>query len=268
MSPVRDAGVADPAVQAFTALTDVAWRRSQEAATGLYVAEGAAVIVRALAAGHRLRTVMTSPRWLPTVADHLPPDADVVLIDDATIERITGFRVHRGALASFQRPLQPDLAALATSARRLVALEGLVDPTNVGAIARSALALGFDGMVLDPRCGDPLYRRAVKVSMGAVLALPFVRATRWPQDLDVLRDAGHEVLALTPHADTPLSEIRVDAATRCTLLVGSEGPGLREATIARATTAVRIPMSARVDSLNVAAAAAIACAHIAGVIES
>jgi tRNA G18 (ribose-2'-O)-methylase SpoU len=268
MSPVRRADTDDPAVRAFVGLTDVAWRRSQEAANGLYIAEGAAVIERALAQGHRLRTVLTSPRWLPTVADLLPISADVLLIADSGIERITGFRVHRGALAAFERPTQPDLPTLATTARRLVALEGLVDPTNVGAIARTALALGCDGLVLDPRCGDPLYRRSVKVSMGAVLALPHVRATRWPDDLEILRAAGHELVALTPRGTRVLADVAIPPGGRCTLLMGAEGPGLRAATLARATQAVRIPMTAGVDSLNVAAAAAIACAHLSDVTES
>jgi tRNA G18 (ribose-2'-O)-methylase SpoU len=138
-------------------------------------------------------------------------------------------------------------------------LEGIVDPTNVGSVFRAAAALGIDGVLLDPRCADPLYRRSVKVSMGAVFALPYARLERWPQGFDLVRSAGLSVLALTPDpAAVPLDELDPALTKRCALLLGTEGPGLTDRALACADVAVRIPMEHGVDSLNVAAAAAVA----------
>ncbi len=172
---------ADPAIADYLRLTDADWRRAVEPGLGLFVAEGDKVIRRAVQAGHPVRSVLCAERWVEPLADLLEPlEAPVYVADDAVLRDITGFDVHRGALAAMGRLPLPSIAHLAASARRLLVLEGVVDPTNVGAAIRSAAALGFEGIVLDPRCADPLYRRAVKVSMGAVFTVPHARATGGP----------------------------------------------------------------------------------------
>ena len=194
-------------------------------------------------------------------------DVPVYVVPDDVAERLTGYRVHRGALASLARRPLPEVAALIAGRRRIVVLEDLVDHANVGAIFRCAAALGVDAVVLAPRCADPLYRRSVKVSMGAVFAIPYARMTDWYDGLSSLRKAGFRVLALTPdESATPISSALPDAggADRVALLLGTEGDGLSSRWLHEADEAVRIPMSpaargAGVDSLNVVAAAAIAC---------
>ena len=191
----------------------------------------------------------------------------VYVVPDEVAEGITGYRVHRGALASLGRKPLPAVSAVIGSARRIVVLEDLVDHGNVGAIFRCAAALGVDAVVLSPRCADPLYRRSVKVSMGAVFAIPYARMTDWYDGLSSLRKAGFRVLALTPdERATPISSALsdTDGAGRVALLLGTEGDGLSSRWLREADEAVRIPMSpaargAGVDSLNVVAAAAIAC---------
>ena len=186
--------------------------------------------------------------------------APVYVVPDQAAERLTGYRVHRGALACLHRKPLPQAAALAAAARRVIVLEDLVDHANVGAIFRCAAALGVDAVFLSPRCADPLYRRAVKVSMGAVFAIPYARMTGWRDGLAGLRAAGFRLLALTPDAA---------AGQRTALLFGTEGDGLSSRWLHEADQAVRIPMhpgalAAGVDSLNVVAAAAIACHVLAG----
>jgi tRNA G18 (ribose-2'-O)-methylase SpoU len=174
------------------------------------------------------------------------------------LRELTGFNVHRGALASFHRKPLPSVGEVVASASRLVALEDIVSHTNLGAVFRCAAALGMDGVLLSPSCADPLYRRSVRVSMGEVFALPYVRAEDWPGSLDRLREDGFSVVALTPAADAvPLDQVSYDDTDRVAVLLGSEGPGLAGRTLERADTRVRIPMARGVDSLNVAAAAAV-----------
>jgi tRNA G18 (ribose-2'-O)-methylase SpoU len=185
-------------------------------------------------------------------------DAPVYTAPYDVLRRLTGFHVHRGALGSFHRRELPSVEAAAGTARRLVVLEDIVSHTNLGAIFRCAAALGMDGVVLSPSSADPLYRRSVRVSMGEVFAIPYARAAQWPGGLDELRDLGFTLAAMTPSDDAEA----VDAAVfgpdeRVAVLLGSEGPGLTGEALARCTRRLRIPMAAGVDSLNVAAAAAI-----------
>lgn len=260
--PVADA--ADPRLADYVRLRDVNLRKSLEAEHGLFVAEGEKVIRRAVAAGHPVRSLLMARRWAEPLADLLDGvDAPVYIADDAVLESITGFQVHRGALASLERLPLPAVDDVLTGARRIIVCEDIVDHTNIGAIFRCAAALGVDAAVLAPRCADPLYRRSVKVSMGAVFALPYARMADWRTGLSVLRRHGFELLALTP-ADgaTPIGEVK--AGERRALLLGSEGDGLSSRWLHEADHRVRIPMDeaalARgVDSLNVVAAAAIAC---------
>jgi tRNA G18 (ribose-2'-O)-methylase SpoU len=257
----------DPRLADYARLTDMDLRTSLEAEHGLFIAEGTKVITRAVAAGYPVRSVLLAEGRLADL-DALPSGAaPVYLVPDAVAERITGYRVHRGALASLRRKPLPAAAELAVGSRRLLVLEDLVDHGNVGAIFRCAAALGVDAVILSPRCADPLYRRSVKVSMGAVFAIPYARMTNWYDGLAGLRAAGFRLLALTPdRAAAPID--RIVAGERTALLLGTEGDGLSSRWLHEADQAVRIAMhpgalAAGVDSLNVVAAAAIACHWLA-----
>jgi tRNA G18 (ribose-2'-O)-methylase SpoU len=193
----------------------------------------------------------------------------VYVVPDEVAESLTGFRVHRGALASLARKPLPAARAVIAGARRIVVLEDLVDHGNVGAIFRCAAALGVDAVLLSPRCADPLYRRSVKVSMGAVFAIPYARMTGWYDGLAELKSGGFRVLALTPDERARPITNALRGAENVALLLGTEGDGLSGRWLDEADEAVRIPMNpaaraAGVDSLNVVAAAAIACHLLAG----
>jgi len=254
----------DPRIADFTALRDVQLRKSLETANGLFIAEGEKVVRRAVEAGYPVRSLLMAPRWLHGLRDVLDAagDAPCYVVDALTIEQITGFHVHRGALASLHRRPVPAVADVLAGARRIFVCEDLVDHANVGAIFRSAAALGLDAVVLSPRCADPLYRRAVKTSMGAVFSVPYARLGDWYFGLDELRAAGFDVLALTPAADAvPLDEVPL--GDRIALVLGTEGEGLSRRWLQSADRRVTIPLSRGIDSLNVSAAAAVA-AYIVG----
>ncbi|KUP95302.1 TrmH family RNA methyltransferase [Thermobifida cellulosilytica] len=261
MNVIEVADPADDRLADYVRLRDSSLRRSLEAEHGLFLAEGEKVVRRALRAGYRPRSLLLTRRRR-TVLDDVAAEfsAPVYVVDDAVAESLVGFHLHRGVLASFHRRPLPGVAEVVADARRVVVLEDIVDHTNVGAIFRSAAGLGVDAVVLAPRCADPLYRRAVKVSMGAVFTLPYARLDNWYNGLEDLRRRGFTLLALTPAPDAvPLAEA-VDGDGRYALLLGTEGDGLSSRWIAQADVRARIPMAARdVDSLNVTAAAAIAC---------
>ncbi|GAA3474624.1 TrmH family RNA methyltransferase [Nonomuraea roseola] len=252
----------DPRLADFTGLRDVELRKSLESERGLFVAEGEKVIRRAVGAGYPVRAVLTTERWLASLADVLG-DAPVYVVSEEVMQGVAGFQVHRGALASMERLPVPPVAEVLEGGSRIVVLEDLVDHGNVGAIFRCAAALGVDGIILSPRCADPLYRRSVKVSMGAIFAIPYARMDNWYDGLEEIRAAGFQTLALTPdQGATPMDG--VEMGDRVALLLGSEGDGLSSRWLREADEQVCIPMSptameAGVDSLNVVAAAAIAC---------
>jgi tRNA G18 (ribose-2'-O)-methylase SpoU len=225
------------------------------------MAESEKVIRRAVAAGYRARSVLTSERWLESVLNILQgEDVPILLADDSIIREVAGYHVHRGALAAMQRKPLPSLDSILTVARRLVVLEGIVDHTNVGAAFRSVAGLGFDAILVDPTCADPLYRRSVRVSMGTALTLPWTRVTSWPAPLDELARQGFGRVALTPGEQAePLHLFAGSAPRKLALLLGAEGHGLSEQALSKVDHAVRIPMSGGVDSLNIAAATAVAC---------
>jgi len=258
---VRIEDATDPRLVDYTELTDVALRTRREHAEGLFVAEGEKVVRRALAAGYRPRSLLLAPKWLDGLADIVTAtSAPAFVASEETLEQVTGFHVHRGALASMGRRPLPSVADLLARAENLVVLEDVNDHTNVGAIFRAAAALGVDAAVLSPRCADPLYRRAVKVSMGSVFALPYARMSSWHDGLAELRAAGFQPLALTPDPEAvPLHRLDRAQLGRWALLLGAEGPGLSGRWLREADVRVRIPMAGGVDSLNVAAAAAVAC---------
>ena len=294
----------DPRLADYARLTDVRLRTALEPAHGLFVAEGDKVIRRAVAAGYQVRSILVTRDKLAGLADLASAcPGPVYLVSNQAAEQVTGYRVHRGALASMARRALPTVTGLLSRAplardpsggllagegpgagaagpapvgtarqarggqpgwpRRIVILEDLVDHGNVGGIFRCAAALGVDAVILSPRCADPLYRRAVKVSMGAVFAIPYARMSDWRGGLAEIRSAGFTLLALTPdQSAVPLDKLAPTG--RVALLLGTEGDGLSSRWLTEADAAVCIPMSADamalgVDSLNVVAAAAIAC---------
>jgi len=254
----------DPRLADYVSLTDVALRRRTEPERGLYVAESEKVIRRALAAGHRPRSFLMAARWLTDLTDVVAQAREggipVYAGDHDVIETLTGFHLHRGALAAMQRPVLPPVGELLAGARRVLVLEDIVDHTNVGACFRSAAALGVDAVLVTPRCADPLYRRSVRVSMGTVFQVPWTRIEPWPRGgPEVLREHGFTVAAFALAGDAvTLDALAADPPERLALVLGTEGDGLTRHTIAAADLAVRIPMAGGVDSLNVAAACAVA----------
>jgi len=251
--------LSDPRLGDFANLTDVALRRKSEPEGGLYIAESSKVIARALAAGHAPRAVLVLEQWLDDVVALLEGrDTPIYVGDSALLEQLTGFNLHRGALASMHRPVLPSVSDLVADARRIVILEDIVDHTNVGAIFRSAAALGADAVLITPRCADPLYRRSVRVSMGTVLQVPWTRIPEWPAGAAELRAAGFHLAALALSDDSIDLDVFADnAPERIALILGTEGDGLSQGTIDAADTVVKIPMMHGVDSLNVAAASAV-----------
>lgn len=256
---VEQAG--DPRLADYRDLTDVALRRVLEPEGGLYIAESAKVIGRAIAAGHRPRSVLVQEKWLADVEQLLDdaPEVPVYVVAADVAESLTGFAVHRGALAAMHRPALRDVADVVGGARLVVVLEDIVDHTNVGAAFRSAAALGAEAVLVTPRCADPLYRRSVRVSMGTVFQVPWTRLPEWPQGGEALHAAGFTIAALALAEDAvTLDAFAADPPARTALLLGAEGDGLSRRALAAADTIVTIPMAGGVDSLNVAAASAVA----------
>jgi tRNA G18 (ribose-2'-O)-methylase SpoU len=243
-------------------LTDVVLRRLSEPAGGLYIAESTKVIERALAAGHRPRSILTIEKWLPEIESVVGgQDADLpVYVGDAVLlQSLTGFNLHRGALASIHRPPLASVEATVSGASRIIVLEDIVDHTNVGAIFRSVAGLGADAVLITPRCADPYYRRSVRVSMGTVLQVPWTRLPDWPDGRTVLTGLGFTLAALALDARAvTLDEFAARVPDKLALVVGTEGDGLSRAALAAADEIVTIPMSHGVDSLNVASASAVA----------
>jgi tRNA G18 (ribose-2'-O)-methylase SpoU len=249
-------------IRDYRDLTDVVLRRLSEPAGGLYIAESTKVIERALRAGHRPRSVLTIEKWLPEVEQLFADQGDDLPVYIGTaelLETLTGFNLHRGALASMHRPELKSIEEVVDGATRIIVLEDIVDHTNVGAIFRSVAGLGADAVLITPRCADPLYRRSVRVSMGTVLQVPWTRLPDWPEGREVLTGLGFSLaaLALAPDAVT-LEEYAANPPDKIALVVGTEGDGLSRAALAAADTVVTIPMMHGVDSLNVASASAVA----------
>jgi tRNA G18 (ribose-2'-O)-methylase SpoU len=250
----------DPRVVAFTDLTDMDLRLRTEADTGLFMAEGHLVMERCAHRGLEFVSVLTSPRWLDRLAGILRTvDVTVYTADEAMLRTITGFRVHRGALAAVRRPPELTIDDVLARPGDILVLEDLVDPTNVGLAIRSAVVQGIDGVVLSPGCADPLYRRAVKSSMATVLRAQWARSHDWTTTLADIARVRH-LVALTPEGPDTLGRALGPASTGgIALMLGSEGPGLSPAALEAARWRCAIPMAAAGDSLNVAAAAAVAC---------
>jgi tRNA G18 (ribose-2'-O)-methylase SpoU len=258
---VEIASADDPALADYRDLTDVALRSRTEPERGLFIAESRFVVERVIEAGLEPRSFLCSEKWLASIEPFAArwPDVPVFVGSDAVLEEVTGFHVHRGALAAMRRPEPRTVEEVIAGARRVAVLEDLVNHTNVGAVFRSAAAMGVDAVLVSPRCADPLYRRSVRVSMGSVFQVPWALIDEWPEGLAALRDAGFTVAALALADDAvPLDAFAADLPERLALMLGAEGDGLSRAAMEGADVAVRIPMAHGVDSLNVAAASAVA----------
>ncbi|RKR86827.1 tRNA G18 (ribose-2'-O)-methylase SpoU [Micromonospora pisi] len=250
---------ADDRIADYRALTDVELRTRWEPPHGLFIAEGELVLRRALRAGYPPRSFLVDAKRVDQLGDLDTGDAPVYAATPDVLEKATGFHVHRGVLASFHRRELPTVAEVLQTARRVVILEDVNNHTNLGAIYRGAAALGIDAVLLSPTCADPLYRRSVRVSMGEVFAVPYAKFERWPEGLDQVREAGFTVLAMTPAPDAvPMQRLTPAQRERAALLLGAEGPGLTAAAQTASDVRVSLPMRRGVDSLNVAAAAAVA----------
>jgi len=266
--PIEITDPADERVSDYFSLTDVNLRKKLEPERGLYLAESEKVIRRALGAGHRPRSFLMGERWITDLADIVErvesQGVPVYFAQAGVIEAMTGFHLHRGVLASMHRPpLVPPEALLDSVSQqqhsRVVILEDIVDHTNVGAAFRSAAALGVDAVLITPRCADPLYRRAVRVSMGTVFQVPWTRIDPWPGGLQVLRDKGFTVAAFAlGDGAVSLDDLAVNQPDRLAMVFGTEGDGLSRLAVRGADLVVKIPMAGGVDSLNVASASAVA----------
>ena len=263
-APVPITDPDDPRVADFRDLRAGDRRPGTERGTGPVIVEGVPAVERLLASPYRVRAVLGVPGRVAAL--DLPEGVPAYEADEWVLSEVIGFRLTRGVLASADRRPPTHLGALLAgpdlaAPRRLAVLEALNDAENLGSIARSAVALGVDGLLLDPRCADPLYRRSVRVSMGHVLSLPFAVLPDWPGGLEQLHDAGYLTVALTPADDAvDLAEVDPRAHPRTAVLLGAEGPGLTPEAQRAARVRARIPMRAGVDSLGVAAAAAVAFA--------
>lgn len=256
-----------PELDVFARLTEAQLRNRREAEKGVFIAESLKVIGHALKAGYEPVSLLMERRHIEGQAKELLADCGAVPVftaDSEILERLTGFQLTRGILCAMRRPSLPSVEEVCRAARRIVVLEGIVDPTNIGAIFRSAAALNIDAVLVSPSCCDPLYRRAVRVSMGTVFQIPWTRigqdSTQWPHPgLEQLKKLRFKTaaMALTDES-VSVEDPDLMAEEKLAILMGTEGDGLSQETIACCDYTVRIPMSHGVDSLNVAAASAVA----------
>ena len=256
-----------PQLDVFARLTEAQLRIRAEAERGLFIAESPKVIHRALDAGYEPVSLLTERKHIEGQASDLIDrlgDLPVYTADSALLESLTGYSLHRGVLCAMKRPALPTVEAVCKHARRVAVLEGIVDPTNVGAIFRSAAALQMDAVLLTPTCCDPLYRRAARVSMGTVFQVPWTRIgqhhTQWPdKGMAQLRDLGFKTAAMALSDNSvSIDHPALLNEEKLAVILGTEGDGLANATIAGCDYTVKIPMAHGVDSLNVAAASAVA----------
>ena len=259
---LRDAAdLEDPALDDYLRMTDVRLRSRVEVERGLFMAESYEVISRAMDAGMAPRSFLMSEKWLAKFAPLYErfPEVPVYVGAESLLETLTGFHLHRGALAAMQRPQLPEVPDLLREARTVAVLEDIVDHTTVGAMFRSAAALGVDAVLVTPHCADPLYRRSIRVSMGTVFQVPWTRLETWPAEgVDLLHEAGFDVLALAlSEGASALDVVDLGPDRKVALVLGAEGHGLKPATLRAVDEHVVIPMAGGVDSLNVAAASAV-----------
>lgn len=264
--PVRLDDLGDPRLDAYARLTEHQLRSLVEEERAMLVAETRLVVEAALDAGVEPLSFLVDERHLDAVRDLLGRTGDDVpafVLPHEQMERLTGYRVTRGLLCAMRRPRLRPVGEVLEGARHVAVIEDLVDVTNVGALFRSAAALGADAVILSPRCADPYVRRAVRTSMGTVFSVPWARAEKddWPEaTIGALRERGFSVLALAlePDAVSLDDPSLAESPGRRALLFGSEGYGLSRRALAACDRSVIIPMAHGVDSLNVAASSAVA----------
>lgn len=260
MELISVADAEDPRLDDYRGLTDTALRALREPPDGLYIAESTKVIARAVAAGHRPRSVLVQERRIDDIRSIVGTlDVPVYVVPDEVAEAVTGFAVHRGTIASMHRPQLPTVREVIHGASLVLILENLGDHTNVGAAFRAAAGLGADAVLVSPGGADPLYRRSVRVSMGTVFQVPWTRITDWAETVTDLHAEGFDIAALALEDDAITLDEYVDLhRERVAVVMGAEGDGLSRTAIDSADHVVTIPMSGGVDSLNVASAAAVA----------
>ena len=250
----RDERLAD-----FADLADPATRRRRER-DEIFIAEGFVAVRRLAESRHSIRSVLVERARLPRLDDIVEALAATIYVADRdVVEATVGFHMHRGIVAAANRQPLPRITDVLADAARIVVLEGLNDPENLGLIARSARAFGIDAIVLDPTCIDPYYRRSVRVSMGEILLVDVARSADWPRDLDSIRAAGFTTWAMTPAPEAD-DLWDLDVPERLAIILGAEGSGLTPGAMHRADRRVRIPIDPSVDSINVGHAAAVAFA--------
>jgi len=257
--PIRLDARDDPRVDDYRLVADADLVRER----GLFVAEGRLVVRRLIEDGRcRVKSILVSEAGfiaLTSAFTTLDDEVPVYVSSPEALSELIGYNVHRGCLALAERPQEDPLATLLERARILAVIEGVADPSNLGAIFRNALAFGIDGVLLSPTCCDPLYRKAVRTSMAATIRVRYARATCWPGDLMTVKNAC-TLVALTPREPAiPLETLASERRPqRLALLIGSEGEGLSADAASLADVRVKIPVELRADSLNVAVAAGIA----------
>ena len=256
-----------PELDAFARLTEAQLRNKLEPEKGIFIAESPKVIQRALKAGYEPVSLLTERKHLGGQAKDLVAmlgDVPVYTADDDLLEGLTGYALTRGVLCAMRRRVMPTVEELCKDARRVAVLESIVDATNAGAIFRSAAALGIDAVLVTPTCCDPLYRRAARVSMGTVFQVPWTRigetAADWPErGMERLKALGFQTAAMALSDDSvSVEDPALRDVEKLAIILGTEGDGLSADTIADCDHVVRIPMREGVDSLNVAAASAVA----------
>ena len=264
---IKITDIAAPELDVFARLTEAQLRNRLEPEKGVFIAESPKVIGRALDAGYEPVSLLMEPRHIDGQGRDIIARCEGIPVYTASreiLEGLTGYALTRGVLCAMRRPPLPSVDDVCANARRVAVLEGSVDSTNVGAIFRSAAALNIDAVLVTPTCGDPLYRRAVRVSMGTVFQVPWTRIgsepSEWPEPgLERLRKLGFQTAAMALSDDSvSIDDPRLAAEEKLAIVLGTEGDGLAERTIAECDYTVRIPMAHQVDSLNVAAASAVA----------
>jgi len=257
--PIRIDSLDDPRVAGYRSIADQ--HRLDE--LGVFVAEGRLVVRRLIELRHwEIESILVTGAAIENLSDVLSHTAaPIYVVDQDVMNGLAGFNIHRGCLALVKRPALTTLDRIAAGPlSRILVLEGVNNPDNVGGLFRTAAAFGIELVVVGPNCGDPFYRKAVRTSMAATLAVPFVKTRHWPGAIVDLRADGFTVVALTPALSAaPLDAVR--PIPKLALLVGSEGEGLTTAALSAASMSARIPMAAAVDSLNVTTAASIAMYH-------
>lgn len=255
------ADLQDARLDEYLRLSEAHLRMRSDVENGLYIAESTTVVSRAINAGHVPRSFLLAEKHLDQLSEEFArfPDTPIFVGSDEQLQDLVGFHLHRGAMASMNRPEPLDLSEVLEHSSRIAILEDIADHTNLGAIMRSASGLGVDAVLITPKCVDPWYRRSARVSMGTVFDLPWVRLTSWPQDINILKAHGYTMLAMELTEDAvSLAEVEMTEGKKFAMILGNEGRGVTDETLSLVDQAVMIPMHREVSSLNVGAASAIA----------